>query len=205
MSLTHFRSCLAATALLLCCVASHADPTTTASPPAPFLITLHVANAPGKDCFDLDNPGSSFDITFKNTSAVPQTVPDDEAMFGMGVAIIAINGNTLSSPCGLAKHGRAWSAFRSRQQTLMPGQETIRHILLSEYEPRFAVIPHQDPHLTDGVILPRLAGSNSSRFETITAIACYTTYRRGEAIDRRTYKLISHEIDSAPVTFKTGL
>ena len=197
---------LAAAGMLLLCGASHADPNAAASPPAPFVITLHVANAPGKDYFDLDNPNSSFDITVKNVSSVPRSV----GFLDCALRITAINGHNLSIPHIISPTGM-WAAYAL--QRIQPGEQTVVHFLVS-YLPKFyQVIPnnvyqmlyqqgrtstllHNDDRLVSGPFLPRLAGSHSSRFEIITASAVCPKF----VSDKRFTQSIS-----APVTFKTGL
>ena len=210
MYLTQICSCLATAALLLCCPASHADPNSVALPsaslPAPFSITLHVANAPGRDYCDLDNPNSSFDITIKNTSTVPRFV----GFLDCALQITAINGHKLSTPHCISPVGM-WSAYAP--QRIQPGEETVVHFLVS-YLPKFyQVIPnsvyqmlyhqgktevllHNNNQLVSGPFLPRLAGSNSNRFETITASAVCPKF---------TFDKCFKQSISAPVTFKTGL
>ena len=133
--------------------------------------------------------------------------------------ITAINGYKLATPCCIRPQGM-WSAYAP--QRVQPGEETVAHFLVS-YLPKFyQVIPnsvyqmlykggrtstllHNDDRLVSGPFLPRLAGANSSRFEIITAVACYITWTRGKAVTPHTYELITYKIASAPVTFKTGL
>ena len=208
MSNMCFRSIFATIALLLCGIVSYADSSSVTPPPspAPFSITLHVADAPGKDYFDLDNPNSSFDIIVKNISSKPRYV----GFLDCALQITAINGCKLSSPCHVVAIG-AWSAYAA--QLINPGEETDVHFLVS-YLPRiYQVIPnrvyqmlynqgktsillHNDQRLVSAPFLPRLAGFSSSRFETITAFAVCPTF----VFDKRFKQSIS-----APITFKTGL
>ena len=174
--------------------------------PAPFLISLHIANTPGHDYLDLDNPNSSFDITLKNVSSVPQTITD-RLFIPFGVEITAINGTNLSAPVGLGdRRGFMTSAFSLQIKTLQPGEELAKRIFVVNLQARYNVTPHQDPRLVDGPILPRLAGANSSRFETVTLCAVYMTWQSGSRIaGTNSYQMLTQELVSVPVTVKTGL
>ncbi len=223
MSFNKLLPCLAAAALLLSCAASHADPNTTASPPAPFAITLHVANAPGKDYLDLDNPNSSFDVTIKNITNVPQKVWVDwlpPGYYAITLHITAINGQVLSVPFAVGKELRGWSASTPKTETVYPNQEIEQQISVSDLPPCYWVAPNErndkrfpahDNRLASGPRLPRLGGANSSRFETITAYATFSTLgmfnintSAGDAYNTQ-HGVWSGEVASAPVTFKTGL
>lgn len=221
MSLSHFCSCLAAAAVLLSCAASHADPNATASPPAPFLITLHVDNAPEKDYFDLDNSKSSFDVTIKNTTNLPQKVWGDRFPPGydaIALHITAINGQVLSIPVGVGKGPRAWAANARYTVTVYPGKEIEQHLYLYDLPLLYSVPSssdtqhhYYDSRLISGIRLPRLSGTNSSRFETITAYATFDTFGvfklntlTGNSYDAQ-HGVWSGQVTSAPITFKTGL
>ena len=117
------------TVFLLILGAVRATSNAPAPPPAPFLITLHVANAPGKDYFDLDNPHSSFDVTIKNVSPKPQIIWKDwcsNGYYAVSLSVTEINGKRLSKPFGIIKSSHAWAANFPDPQTLKPGEETER-------------------------------------------------------------------------------
>ena len=206
--------CLMPVAILLSFCTGSAMADVPTSQPVPFLVTLNVPDAPGKDYFDLDNPHSSFNVTIKNTSSKPQIIWKDWCSWGyytVSLSVIAINGKTLSKPFGITKGGRSWAANFPDPQTLQPGEEAVRHIFVSDLEPIYNVVTFysqggrkvilNDNRLVSGPILPRLGGSNSSRFETIKAVAVFDTLNSGNAH----YGVWSGQIVSAPVTFKTGL
>ena len=216
MSLTHLRSYLAAAALLFGSATSHADPNAPAPPPEPFLVTLHVANTHSQDYLDLDNPSSSFDITVKNMSSDAKYI----GYRNFTLQIAAIGAYKLSVPYRIVDR-RMWAAAYALQ-LIQPGEETEVHFLVS-YLPRFCQVlpngiyraspyaakvfamPYHDNRLVSGLYLPRLAGVSNSRFETVTASVVYTMRTRGGRIGSKSYKVITREIISAPVTFKTGL
>jgi hypothetical protein len=224
MPLNHFRLSLVAAALLLpSCAVTQAEPNSTPSPPSPFLVTLHVANAPGKDYFDLDNPNSSFDVTLKNITNVPQKVWVDwlpPGYYAVALHITAINGQVLSAPFIVGKELCGWAANTPKTEMVYPNEEIERRILVSDLPPCYWVAHNNnnairfsvhDNRLASGPRLPRLSGANSSRFETITAYATFSTLGMfnisasgGNAYNAR-YGVWSGQATSAPVTFKTGL
>jgi hypothetical protein len=204
----NFCPMLVAILLSFCIGSAMAD--VPAPQPAPFLVTLNVPNATGKEYFDLDNPRSSFNITIKNISSKPQIIWQDWCSWGyytVSLSVVAINGKTLSKPLGITKGGRSWAANFPDPQTLKPGEEAVRQIFVSDLEPIYYVLPNQkDKRLVSGPILPRLSGSNNSRFETIKAVAVFDTLNSGNrVVGNAHYGVWSGQIVSAPVTFRTGL
>ncbi len=209
MSLSYVRFCLAAAVLFLCCAASPADPNTAALLPAPFVITLHVANAPGKDYFDLDDSNSSFDLTIKNISNGPQKIYAEwcaSGYYNVSLRITAINGQLLSVPVPISKELRPWAANATHTDTICPGRVIERHIFLYDLRLLYIVTPESeksqpshDNRLISGIRLPRLSGTNSSRFETITVCAVFDPSNTSGLAST------SDQIVSAPITLKTGL
>lgn len=167
-----------------------APPPTATPPAAPFQITLNVSKPAGSDEFDFNHPNSSFDVTIKNVSAAPQAVRQDGSSWGYDnvyVRFIALDGKTLARPIGIGRFCRGWAGNVARPQTLKPGDETVRRLLISEVVQVY-YLPAAHHKVTAVAVLDTLGGCNFNS-------------RAGNA----KYGVWSGQAVSTPVTFNALL